>query len=295
MEDYVMENMFEKGCLVQLSTSVWGATRKIKPEQVTDKVVSREWLSASKKLVDPDSLKPISKIVNKARSYLSSVSLPFPIQGMVFMPKEMISGVDDKLHRLKTDFNSSVEAFMESYDQLREVAMVCLGDLFNETDYPVDIRIKFSFAWRFVILDVPNGNTAILAPEVYEREKKKFIQSMEDARQLAISSLREEFAKLLERITERFTSGPDGKPKVFKNGTVNNFYEYFETFKQRNIFGDAQLAELVDQAQEVLGGKTAETIRSNDHLKKRIRSGMGEVESAMADILSRPRRRIVLN
>jgi hypothetical protein len=290
-----MENIFEKGCLVQLATSVWGATRKIKPAKITDRIPSQQWLTASKKLIDPDALKPIKKVVNSSRSYLCGVSLPFPIQGMVFVPKEMISGVDGKLHRYKTEFNSCVEGFMRSYDRLREVAMVCLGDLFNETDYPVDIRAKFSFAWRFVILDVPNGNTAILAPEVYEREKKKFIQSMEDARQLAISSLREEFAKLVERITERFTSGPDGKPKVFKNGTVNNFYEYFETFKKRNIFGDEQLAELVEQAQQILGGETAGSIRSNDHLKERIRSGMGEVESAMAEILSRPRRRIVLN
>ena len=34
---------------------------------------------------------------------------------------------------------------------------------------------------------------------------------------------------------------------IFKNGTVNNFYEFFETFKDRNIFKDAQLAELVEQ------------------------------------------------
>ena len=290
-----MDNLFEKGCLVQLSASVWGATRKIKPEQVTEKAVDRQWLSASKKLVDPDALKPISKVVNKARSYLSSVSLPFPIPSMVFMPKEMISSVDEKLHRFKDDFHHTVDGFMQGYDELRNTAMHCLGELFNETDYPVDVRAKFGFAWRFVILDVPNGNTAILAPEVYEREKRKFVQSMEEARQLAILSLREEFADLVERITERFSNGPDGKPKVFKNGTVNNFYEYFETFKQRNIFEDQQLADLVDRAQAILAGQSAAEIRSNGHLKERIRAGMGEVETVMADILSRPRRKITLN
>ena len=202
-----MENIFEKGCLVQLSASVWQATRKIKPGQITDMMVSSEWLSATKKLVDPDAIKPIKKVVNTARSYLTGVSLPFPIQGMVFVPKEMISRVDEKLERHKAGFNKEVEKFIGRYDQLREIATVHLGELFNEMDYPVDISGKFSFIWRFVILDVPNGNTALLAPEVYEREKDKFIQTMEETRELAIQSLREEFAGMVQRITDRFATG----------------------------------------------------------------------------------------
>jgi hypothetical protein len=289
-----MENMFEKGCLVQLSASVWGASRKIKPEQLTDMAFSSEWLRASKKLVDPEALKPINKVINKARSYISSVSLPFPIKGMEFVPKEMITRVDDRLNEFKGEFNQKVAEFMEKYDSLREVAMVHLGELFNEMEYPLDVRSKFALIWRFIILDVPNGNTAILAPEVYEREKEKFVQTMEQARELAIQSLREEFAGMVERITERFTNGKNGDSKIFKNGTVNNFYEYFETFKERNIFKDEQLAELVEQAKAILGGKSAEEIRTTENLKDRIRNDMHNVENAMTEILSIPRRKIVM-
>jgi len=290
-----MENLFEKGCLVQLSASVWGATRKIKPEQFTDLSVSSEWLRASKKLVDPGALKPISKVINKARSYLSGVSLPFPIKGMEFVPKEMITRVDERLNEFKENFSHEVEIFMGNYDRLREVAMVHLGELFNEMEYPVDIRSKFALIWRFIILDVPNGNTAILAPEVYEREKEKFVHTMEQARELAIRSLREEFAGMVERISERFSNGSNGDSKIFKNGTVNNFYEYFETFKERNIFKDDQLAELVEQAKAILGGQSAEEIRSNGLFKERIRDGMQDVEKVMTEILSMPRRKIIMD
>jgi len=290
-----MENIFEMGCLIQLSTSVWGARRKIKTEQITDMAGANDWLSTHKKLIDPGALKPIQKTANSARGYLCGVSLPFPINGLVFVPKEMISRVDEKLTSFKSDFEQKTEEFTHSYDRLREVAMVYLGDLFSETDYPVDVRSKFSFAWRFIVLDVPNGSSGVLAPEVYEREKHKFIQTMEEARELAIVSLREEFSGMIQRITERFTNGHGSKPKVFKNGTINNFYEFFETFRERNIFRDSELAELVDRAEAILGGKNAEAIRSNDQLKGQIRNGMAEVEKSMEDILSRPRRRIVMN
>ncbi len=290
-----MENIFEMGCLIQLSTSIWGARRKIKTGQITDMAGANEWLSTHKKLIDPCALKPIQKVANAARGYLSGMSLPFPINGMVFVPKEMISRVDKELCRFESEFNSKIEDFVSRYDELREVAVVYLGDLFNETDYPVDIRSKFSFAWRFIVLDVPNGNSGVLSPEVYEREKTKFVQTMEEARELAIVSLREEFSSMIKRVTERFTNGHGTKSKIFKNGTINNFYEFFETFRERNIFRDTELAELVDQAEAILGGKTAETIRSNDQLKDHIREGMVEMEKSMENILSRPRRRIVMD
>jgi len=290
-----MENIFEMGCLIQLSTSIWGARRKIKTEQISDMASANEWISTQKKLIDPCALKPIQKAANAARGYLAGVSLPFPINGMVFVPKEMISKVDEQLCVLKSDFDDRVADFIDRYDRLRETAMVYLGDLFNETDYPVDIQTKFSFAWRFVALDVPNGKSGVLPPEVYEREKNKFVQTMEEARELAILSLREEFSGMINRITERFTNGHDAKPKVFKKGTINNFYEFFENFKERNIFRDSELTELVGRAEAILGGKSVEAIRSNDQLKEQIRNGMAEVETSMEDILYRPRRRIVMD
>jgi len=291
----VMENMFEKGCLVQLSISKWGGVKKINDNQLAEMIETHEWLTATKKLVDPESLKPICKVGNSARTYLTSISLPFPIQGMVFIPKEMITRVDQKLEGFKTEFNQTVTTFLDDYDKLRETAMIYLGDLFNEVDYPVHVEKKFSFAWRFIILDVPNGKSGILSPEIYEREKEKFIQTMEEARTMAIESLREEFGSMVERITERFTQSGDGKPKVFKNATVESFYEFFETFKERNIFRDQQLDELVERAQAVLGGVSAESIRTNADLKENIRAGMAEVEGVMAVALARPRRKIVMD
>ncbi len=290
-----MENMFEKGCLVQLSVSRWGAIRKIDKSKLAKMVSSPEWLNATKKLVDPEALKPICKVGNSARSYLTSISLPFPLQGLVFVPKEMISRVDTRLNEFKTEFSEAVNEFISEYDSFRETAMVYLEDLFNEIDYPVDVRKKFSFAWRFIILDVPDGKVGLLAPEVYEREKEKFIQTMEEAREMAINSLREEFASMVERVTDRFSMGPAGKPKIFKNTAVQSFYDFFETFKERNIFRDEELAQLVTRAREVLGGSSPEDVRSDESLRTSIRAGMQDVEVTMADILDRPRRKIVMD
>lgn len=291
------ENIFQKGCLVQLSISKWGGIKKIDKGKLSHMVeqAGKNWVTASKKLVDPNSLQPICKIGSAARSWLATICLPFPINGMVFIPKDLINTADEKLTLFKEDFNQAVQDFIEDYHHLRETARMFLGDLFNEIDYPVDVGAKFNFSWRFVILDVPNGNTQLLAPEVYEREKEKFIQTMEEARTMAVEALREEFAQMVERITERFTQDGSDKPKVFRNATVESFYEYFENFKERNIFQDQDLAAMVNQAQAILNARSADQIRSNENMKEEIRTGMADIENAMATLFNRPKRKIIMD
>ena len=290
------ENIFQKGCLVQLTMSKWGGIKQIKKNKLAEMVVNADhtWVTASKKLVEPASLKPICKISNAARACLNATSLPFPITSMVFIPKDLIESVDEKLQEFKSDFYAAVDNFRQDYDDLRIDAKEYLGDLFNEIDYPIDIRSKFDFQWRFLTLDIPNGNTMLLAPDVYAREKAKFIETMEDARRMATEALREEFAVMVEHISERF-SNSDIKPKIFKRSTVDSFYEYFQTFKERNIFEDDQLSELVSMAQEILNGTSTEAIRSNTDLKETIRTGMSAIEDSIVDVFKRPRRRIIMD
>jgi len=290
-----MENIFEKGCVVQLTVCMWRATKKIDKAKIAEMTHNHEWLTATKKLVDPCALKPIQKAGNAARAYLAGVSLPFPINGMVFVPKDLIGGVDERLQEFRDEFMNRVGKFVSQYDSLRASAITYLGELFSELDYPVDVRERFSFVWRFINLDVPNGRFGVLTPEIYEREKQKFLETMEEARELAVQSLREEFSGLVERICDRFTDSETGKPKVFKNATVNSFYEYFETFKQRNIFNDEELAGLVNKAQEVLAGANPDVIRSSVSLRDSIREGMAQIDTSMEELLSRPRRKIIMN
>jgi hypothetical protein len=107
--------------------------------------------------------------------------------------------------------------------------------------------------------------------------------------------LREEFAQMVERITERFTQDGSEKPKVFRNATVESFYEYFETFKERNIFQDQDLAAMVNQAQAILSSRSADQIRSNESMKEEIRAGMTDIENAMTTLFNRPKRKIIMD
>jgi len=257
-----------------------------------EKIGNSEWLKGAKVLIDPDCLSTVRSVLSKARTHLQKAALPFPIHGLTLVPKETLTRIDETLCQMKSEFEAEVEKFIESYDYEREKARESLGHLFNEADYPINVREKFRFEWRFITLDIP-GKSGILSPELYERAKEKFQTLMEETRELATVALREEFAGIVRHMVERLSGEEDGKPKKFKNSMMEKMGEFLDSFGDRNLFADDKLAELVDQARDVVNGLSTDELRQDGNLRKYIADEMDHlrisVDGALEDL---PRRKI---
>ena len=287
------QNIFQEACLVQLSTSCWQGSRML-DAAVMEQIGNSEWLKGRKYLVNPETLNPIRAVISRARKDLERCALPFPITGLILVPKERIEAVEAILARHRDDFTQEVERFIEGYEEARELARRSLGDLFSDFDYPILIRDKFGFDWRYLALETP-GKYQILTPEIYEREKEKFEAMMEETRELATAALRQEFAECVSHMVERLTHDPEGKPKIFKNCMLEKVQAFLDSFSGRNLFQDDQLAGLVEQARSVLHEVDPEQIRENLWLKRRIADEMGKVKAVLDEtITDLPRRKLRL-
>jgi len=257
-----------------------------------EKIGNSEWLKGAKVLIDPDCLSSVRSVLSKARTHLQKAALPFPIHGLNLVPKETLTRVDESLRQMKSEFEAEVEKFIESYESEREKARESLGHLFSESDYPIDVRRKFRFEWRFITMDVP-GKSGILSPELYEREKEKFQVLMEETRELATLALREEFAGIVRHMVERLSGEEDGKPKKFKNSMMEKMGEFLESFGDRNLFDDEKLAVLVDQARDVVSGLSTDELRQDANLRSYIAEEMNQLRVAVNGALEDlPRRKI---
>ncbi|MGA2227491.1 MAG: DUF3150 domain-containing protein [Syntrophobacteraceae bacterium] len=285
------ENIFQKACLVQLSTGCWQGCTAL-GSNLMEKIGNSEWLKGAKVLIDPDCLSSVRSVLSKARTHLQKAALPFPIHGLNLVPKETLTRVDESLRQMKSEFEAEVEKFIESYESEREKARESLGHLFSESDYPIDVRRKFRFEWRFITMDVP-GKSGILSPELYEREKEKFQVLMEETRELATLALREEFAGIVRHMVERLSGEEDGKPKKFKNSMMEKMGEFLESFGDRNLFDDEKLAVLVDQARDVVSGLSTDELRQDANLRSYIAEEMNQLRVAVNGALEDlPRRKI---
>ena len=288
-EDYT--DIFQKACLIQLSTSVWQGCCKL-DESVLKRIgENSEWLKGSKDLVNQDLLSPIRKCAGQARTAILKYSLPFPINSVYLISKEALSMIDEKLQEYKQQFWDKVRDFELLFEIAKEEAMGYLGDLYNEADYPIDITRKFRFEWRFLTMDVP-GKSTVLPPEIYEREKEKFQSMMDETRELAISALREEFAKTVNGLTEKLNKDST-QPRVIKSSMFNKMREFLDGFGTRNIFEDEVLVELSQQAKALIEGVSPDGIKKNDIMLQKIKNEMNElkfaIDSAIEDM---PRRKI---
>ena len=291
MENTDYTDIFQKACLIQLSTSAWQGRCKLE-EGVLERVgENSDWLKGSKNLVNQDLLGPVRKIASQARNEVRKYSLPFPIKSVYLVSKEALTSIDGKLQRYKTEFWDKVHDFEVVFEVAKEEARGYLGDLYNEADYPMDILRKFHFGWRFLILDVP-GKSSVLPPEIYEREKEKFQSMMEETRELAISALREEFGKIVHRLTEKLDKDST-QPKVIKSSMFNKLRDFLDDFGIRNIFEDEVLVDLSKQARDLIDGVSPGGIKRNDVMRQKIKNEMNElkfaIDSAIEDM---PRRKI---
>src|SRR5439155_25036209 len=98
---------------------------------------------------------------------------------------------------------------------------------------------------------------------------------------------------LVTHLTERLVDGPEGQ-KVFRDSAVTNVLEFFDRFRQLNVRSNAQLDDLVEQAQRVVRGVDAKSLRDSDALRREVAGQLGRVQTALDGMLvNQPRRRII--
>jgi len=291
MSEY--EKVFKKACLIQLNASVWMGSKMLDQSHMSKVAQNSEWLRGRKFLINPELLGPLHTSSHQSRDLVKRYSLPFPITGLYLIPKEALTYVDERLKYQKEKYEEKVDAFVACYDLARDEAKRHLGELFNEADYPMDIRSKFRFDWRFLALDVPTKGS-VLSPEVYEREKQKFESMKNEARDLAAITLREEFADIVNGLVDKLGSN-NGQPRTVKSSMFNKLHEFVNDLATKNIFDDKKLMELAKTAKDTISGISPYGLNYNDQMKNKIRTSMKVLNDAINDSIEElPKRKIRL-
>lgn len=270
-------NIFEQGCLIHLQTSIWTGKVKLSPSQYHVDA-DPDLVKATKYLVDHNCLKPVERIRNDARNFIYGKTLPFPIPGVSFIPKDLITSVDEKLKEFQIQFDAEVQAFCDNYNIFIADAKQRLNGLFDESQYPQHIEKHFNLDWRFFVMET--GQSHLLSPEIYEREKTKFLETIQNFEETAIMTLRESFSSLISHIVDRLSGD-----KIFRNSLILNIKEFINDFKALNISDDSVLESLIEKCKSVISGVNPDTLRENESLKSEIHSQMKNIQSSLDSMM----------
>jgi hypothetical protein len=164
-----------------------------------------------------------------------------------------------------------------------------LRGLYNPADYPPpdEVRRQFGFFWQYVSFGVPDQLKGI-SQQVWEQEREKAAQRMDEASCEIQQVFRESMAKLVQHMADRLQDGADGKPLRFKESTVSNLVEFLENFEFRNVTDDEELQVIVAKARGLLQNVDADDLRAPGELRTQIQHGMTSIAARLDRMVTRP-------
>lgn len=255
----------------------------------------RDFLSAGKKLIDTrhPKFKAVSSIRSQAIAFWRGISLPYPEPGIRLVKQTDLEQIEQTLQAYRRELIDAVGQLNADFPEIRRLARERLGELYNETDYPVSLVGEFEINWEYPSVEPPNYLSE-LSPEIYRQQCERVQARFDEAVTLAEQAFIEELARLVSHLTERLGGNEDGRPKVFRDSAIDNLNDFFERFRHLNVGSCEELDRLVLRAQQVIGRVAPEAIRSNQSLRQQLATQLAGVQSTLDGLMvDRPRRNLI--
>ncbi len=218
------EKLHSRAMLASLTVKAWSARKY-------DKKVTKETNEAhnadadagryNKKLLpgDAPSYKALTQHISQMRLKHYALTLPWSDEGSRVLTRLEYWHYADTMRQMFTEGDALLDAFVADYPQLREDARVKLNGMFDEEDYPRDIRKKYKFGitydpiptggdWR---VELPQEEIDMLSASTQNRVDAALAEAQADA----VKRLHKVLAKMVERL-----GGEDTCDKCEGEGTT---------------------------------------------------------------------------
>lgn len=289
----VTQDALAAGRNVQTMTAIFEL--KINGVSFTSKVGSKEvvteehqeaadLLKTSLRLIDCPELDAVRQVGREFKRWLGLRQAPCSLLrgGMYLIPLSMVDKVDERYKQMERDRQEALRAFLGVYQQRKAEAAQKLGNLYREELYPTvkEIAARFTTSCRWLAFDAPAALESINSDLWKENAKRLEVQMAEAASDMR-DALRATMAKYVSWLAERLTGkADDGKRKGIAESKLEDMRTFLANFSALNLTNDAELAQLVDQAQAAMQGIDIKTIKGDDGAREAIRQQFESIQKA---------------
>lgn len=289
-------NIFDDAVCLLFEINSFGTSRNVRSESAlaTHTGADTAMVHISKDVLDSPELRAIRKADGEMRKWITLKSLPSPLKtGMYLVPNLLVPEVDAELIRFKESRAFLVSGIRAWYPSRMAEAERRRGNLYNASDYPPveNVIAAFDVRVQYLSFDVPRSLREI-RQSIWQRETTAMAEQAQNVMAECAAVLRSEFADLVSHMSERLTSAPGEKKKVFRDSLIGNLSEFLSTFAARNLAGDVDLEEAVTQARRLLSGVDPSTLRDDEAMRAAVATGMNDLKSKLdALVTEAPSRR----
>lgn len=274
-------DIFQQGCLVQLRIYGPGFTGKLSDEVLADSHLPVEITRAMQDRLDRSMLKDRQTLKSRVKTFIDNNSISHPIPGLTFVPKSKIQMVDERLKEFRGEDGNMVDQFLIEYPRLQREFELKYPEYYNPKNYPsIDkLRNKFQFEWRFFQLSVPE-NSGILTPEIYEAEKQKFQNEMEQWRRMILNEVGNALMARLDSLVQQEQKGTMNAGTM---NAINTFLEKFDNLWDGFVFSE-EMRKLVGDLKQYANGIDKGRIKDNPVMQKDIAAKAKELSAKLESV-----------
>lgn len=265
-------SLSETCMLVSVSVPVWSCERN---DKRVAKAAAEKWGSnlnsvrGGKCLIDPDSLKPVSKKAGEARTRNYALTLPWNDRGDRVIHRDGFDGWKDEMARFKREFESLAMEFADQYPRLVEDAKSDLNGLFLASDYPSPAAILSKFSFTTKIQNVPNSDD-FRVQGLADSEVQAIRASIEADVHNTVSAAMGDVSERIRSAVSHMMTGlrkyddTDKKATRFHDTLVENVRSLVSVLPALNLTGDRRIREIADDMNRKLCKWEAESLRANE-------------------------------
>jgi hypothetical protein len=290
-------NLLREHCAaVKVSFTWFGTSRALTKDQkqavANQFAADPNFISTGKKILDrtEEAFAKLTSIKGEITDYWKRSTLPYVEDGVRLLRKDNVEAFDQQMRTFSGTLSDAAYELEYTIDIIKERMKLNLGPaLYNDNDYPTNISQKFAVAWSFPSTEPPNY-LAELNPALFEEERRRVAARFDEAVTLTEQAFAEEFAKLVAHLAERLKPGEDGKPKGFKDSSLDNLKDFFDRFRQLNVTNNEQLEALVNRAQQTVGSVEGKELRKSEQARADIANTLDQLSQDLGAMIA-PRKR----
>lgn len=287
-------NIYNKGMLISLRMGSYAGRRRMDKEQL--KELPTEIVRGVHDLFDLEYkklLQEISAFDRHTRHIVWHMCIPFPVDGIYFMPAKKISEAIEMLELRKTERYELVNQAVENYEAAIETFAEKYPEYYQRARNKYLSRDRFHgrfyFNYQFLNIAAPDEKHAIISPELYKEEVRKFKETIQQMKSDVVSTIYSELLESTNRLKKQCT---EGKPSQRTLNSVNEFLKKIDEVYSDFVDRD-DLVKAIKKVKAQVLGVTAESLRASDDTREKFRKSVSSLVSEIKNLPDIPLKRAI--
>lgn len=259
-----MSNLSNSAVLVRLQIRQFNNSRQ--DPRITDGVKALHKLSGKagrwiKYKLPDEALEGVRKAASSTRTKHYDLTLQWE-EGYGLLPIAARPKYEAAMSEAREEFNSAVEAFVESYPSWIDQARLMHGDTFNDSDYPTKQTIRNEF--DMITLHYPMPQSSHFTSELRNLYGAKLEAQTRSKEQEIVEQTFHRLLDPVAKMAERLSSNDN----VFRDSLVENIRDILRLAPTLNVTGNRNISNLIADCEAQFAKLDAETLRTNKVVRK---------------------------